>query len=142
VTIGQLVDEICAKAPGAVRLLPMAVPEDAAATVLTPDLAALVEAGTALVEAVERSFGTDAALSVEPTDDRSAVDLSVSAMTAGAGTHRTDARGTRRPIDVGEKGLGLSLLIASAVVGAHGGQLWEYAGEPVLGMTLPWSQQK
>jgi len=138
VSVRQLLDQIAAKAAGAVRLLPATAPEVASATILTPDVGALVDAGTSLVEGISRIHGVDAAVWAEPAEGRPGVDVSVAAAAAG-GIHFL--RAERREINVGEKGLGFSLLIAAAVACAHGGRLWEQPGQPVLGMTLPWTQK-
>jgi hypothetical protein len=144
VSVQQLVDGVSSKAPASLRLTTRIAPGCADRTILTLDPAALVEAGAALVEAVGRSYSSDAVIAVDGVADGSGFDLWATALEAGkdGATATPTQQHARTSIAFDESGLGLSLLIAAAVADAHRGHVWRQSGPIGFGMTLPWSHKK
>ncbi|MCC7009527.1 MAG: hypothetical protein IT184_11995 [Acidobacteria bacterium] len=136
VSIGELLEEIGARSSQTVRIAGLATPEYAGLSVRTSDLAALAVAGAALVEVVVRKSGAMVALAAAPAADASDLDLWVAPAALPVDRSVMRRAQDRRPADLEEGGLGLSLLIAAAVVDAHGGQLWQSTSQPVHGMTI------
>jgi signal transduction histidine kinase len=134
VAVVRLVEEIAQRVPGTVQLSRAVAPECAAMILPASDLPALVEAGLALVTAMTRTRAA-VALVVRPARE-SGVDIAVTTPDA-----RLDPSLTMRPIDLDESGVGLSLLLAAAMVESHRGRLWQIVNPPAWGMTLPGSSE-
>jgi signal transduction histidine kinase len=133
VTVAQLVEEISQRVPATVQLA-RDMPPDVGATILpASDLPALVEAGLALVTAMTRTRATVTLRARSAADGE--VDLLVTVPDA-----KIEASAVTRPIDLDESGVGLSLLLACAMVESHRGRLWQMANPPAWGMTLPGSE--
>jgi len=143
VSVRQLVDAMSAKAPASLRLTQRISADCEDRAILTLDPAALVEAGSALIEAVGRSYANDAVVVVDRAGDISGFDLWVTATSSGkeGPLSEPERHHERKPIAFDESGLGLALLVAAAVADAHGGRVWRHTGHLSFGLTLPWSQQ-
>jgi K+-sensing histidine kinase KdpD len=133
VPVIRLVEEIAQRVPAAVQLSRTVAPECGAMILPAADLPALVEAGLALVAAMTRTRSSVAL--VARAGPAASVDILVTTPDA-----KLDASPTR-PIDLDESGVGLSLLLASAMVESHRGRLWQIVNPPAWGMTLPGSAE-
>jgi signal transduction histidine kinase len=136
ISIGELLEEIGSRSSQTIRVSGLATPEYAGLSVRTPDLAALAVAGAALVEVVARKSGAMVALAAAPAAEPGDIDIWVAPATLTVDRALIRRPQERRAVDLEEGGMGLSLLIAAAVVDAHGGQLWQSTSQLVFGMTV------
>ena len=114
---------------------PIHVDADTTLRVRTPDAQALVAATSGLVEAVRRRSNRPATLCARLAGPAS---VSIWAGSASSADHAVgDADASRQPVDLEQGGLGLSLVLASAIVAAHGGQLWCSNDASLVGLTIP-----
>lgn len=134
VPVERLIAGILQRAPQNLQVTTAVAPACEAMICPASDLPALVESGLALVTAMTRNRSA-IALVVRPGEQGS-VDIAVTTPDA-----HFDTFADARPVDLGEGGVGLSLLIASAMVAAHDGRLWQIVNPPAWGMTLPGSSE-
>ena len=129
VAVSDLVDDIVRRVPAGIAASVEAEPQAASAVLRAADRAALSDAGAALVAALTRTRS-----SVKVCARKSGGDVE---LLIAAGDVKPDGSAPPRPLDLSESGVGLSLVVAAAVVEAHGGRIWQRVDPPVLGMTLP-----
>jgi K+-sensing histidine kinase KdpD len=134
VPAGRVADEIIGRVPASIQVTRRVAPACEAMILPASDLPALVEAGLALVSTMTRNRAA-VALVVRPAAD-GRVDFAVTTPDA-----EPDTFASARPIDLDESGVGLSLLLAAAMIESHRGRLWHLDNPPVWGMTLPGSSE-
>jgi signal transduction histidine kinase len=133
VPLRTLVDDVLRRVPAGVTVTLDVAPAADQAVLSSADPAALADACASFVGAMTRTR-SHVRLVVKATGD--GIEIAI-----GAPDGTLDDAAEPRPLNLGESGVGLSLLVAAAVVEAHGGRVWQSVSPPALGMTLRGSNQ-
>jgi signal transduction histidine kinase len=137
VPIAPLLDDIRARVTTIGHVTVEIDPRCADRRVRTSDPMALAEAGAAIVVDAARQAHGEVTLAVRPAEAMDALDFCAFPSPLADAPRPAPCGGNREQLDVHAAGLGLSLLLASAVVEAHGGWIWQQSNTRVFGMTLP-----